>query len=66
MLRYGNTVLVVWNQSIDERNFPTYAKRSGMISESGAKLKTVLVAWLGVVAGGFCDHLLVETGVEYH
>ena len=66
MLRYSNTVLLVWNRSSDERNFPTYAMRSGMIFESVAKLMSVLIAWLGVVAGGFCYHLLVETGVEYH
>ena len=63
MLRYGNTVLLALNRSTGERSFPTYVKHSGMISESGAKLKSVLVAWLGVVAGGWCYHLPVETGV---
>ena len=66
MLRSCNTVLLVWYRSNVEKTFPTYAKHSGMSSEYSAKRKFVLVAWLGVVAGGLFYYLLVETEVEDH
>ena len=66
MLRTGNTALLVWYRSNGEKTFPTYAKHSGMSSEYSAKRKSVLIAWLGVGAGGLSYYLLVETEVEDH